>query len=191
MANTTTRMTTGPAEAQIQFDPAGTPGAFVELGYSEEGFSISERPLMQDVFSDRNGGSSGVPVDTQIFGVLGTIRGKLTEFNYTTLKRLKAFASKTALTDGQVPTPGTLLLKDAEQFRLLLEGTKDAAEVVGGTPVAEVITPLNFNVCLFKDAVDFNVGSKVTAVEIVITAYTFIDADDSDKLKLYNRDTVV
>jgi hypothetical protein len=191
MVTSTTRMVTGPCNAKIQLDPTNvTPNAFVELGFSEDGFQVTERPMMNDVFSDRNGGTSGEPVDVQYMGMVATIRGKLTDFDLTQLKRLRQIATKTALVDGQVPEPGCLLVAEGEIFRLLLEGTKDAAAIVAGGTLGDYITPLNFRSVLIRDAIDYNIGSRVAAVELVMTAYTFVDADDSDKRKLWNRDTV-
>jgi hypothetical protein len=189
MATSTTRMVTGPCLATIQLDPTnGTPTSLLELGYSEDGFSISERPLTNDVHSDRNGGTSGEPIDVQFMGVVATIRMKLTDFDFTQLKRLKQWASKTVLNDGQVPEPGVLLIADTEFFRLILQGSKDTAAIAAGGLTTDYQTPLNFQKCVLKDTVDYNVGSRVTAVELVMTAYTFEDAGDSDKRKLYNRD---
>ena len=65
MVTTTTRMATGSVLAKVQLDPENaSPNAFVELGYSEDGFSISERPLLNDVYSDRLGGTSGETCST-------------------------------------------------------------------------------------------------------------------------------
>lgn len=192
MVTTTTRMATGSVLAKVQLDPENaSPNAFVELGYSEDGFSISERPLLNDVYSDRLGGTSGEPVDVQHMGVVTTIRGKLTDFDYTQVKRLRQYETKTlVVSEGMTPTPGCLLLATGNYFRLLLEGVKDAEAIIGGGTVGDYLTPLNFMRCLLRDSSDQNVGSRVTAIELVITAYTFEDLNDSNRLKMWNRDTV-
>lgn len=187
---TTVVHTTGPVLAKIQFDPGnGTPPAFVELGYSEDGFSLSERPLTVDVHSDSNGGLQGNPIDVQYMGTVYTIRGKLNEYEITTIKRLRQITTQTALADGEVGSTGCLLLADEQQFRLLLQGSKDTAALDASVAQTALQTPLNFLNCIIRDVIDITVGSKVTSVELVITAYPFLDATDS-KRKIYNRDTV-
>ena len=186
----TTRQSTGRVFGKVQFDPTnGTPLAFSNLGYSVDGFTLSERPLINDVYSDRNGGSSGEPVDVQLMGKIATLRGRTSDFDHATVARLRQVATKTLLSPGQVPEPGCLLGAEGEYFRLLLEGEKDTAALSGGGDEADFITPLNFNIVVPRDVTDIMLGSKVTEVEFVFTCYTFIDAGDSNKRKLWNRDT--
>lgn len=188
---TTTTHTTGRVLPSVQFDPTNvTPNAFVELGYSEDGFSISERPLTVDVHSDRNGGLQGAPVDIQYMSSVATIRGRLTEFEMATIQRLRQVATKSLLTDGQIPTPGCLLIKEGEYHRLMINGDKDVSAAGGGAAQNTLLTPLNFNIVILREVIDVTVGSKVSAIDLTFSAYPFEDADDSDKLKLWNRDTV-
>jgi hypothetical protein len=186
---TTVVHTTGPVTAKIQFDPGNaSPPAFVDLGYSQDGFSLSERPLMNDVHSDSNGGLTGNPIDVQYMGTVYTIRAKLLEFEWTTVKRLRQIATKTALADGEVAATGCLLLAEEQQFRLLLEGAKDTAALDNAVNQTALATPLNFLNCIVRDVIDVTVGSKVTEIDLVLTAYPFIDAGDSNLRKIYNRD---
>lgn len=183
------RHVTGPCHASIQFDPTISAPAFVDLGYSEDGFTITEQPLTVDVFSDRNGGTQGEPIDVQLMGKVAIIRGRITDFNMTTMSRLRQVATKTLLAPGRVPTAGMLLFNEGEEFRLLLQGTKDTAALSAAAPAEEpdILTPMNFNRVLFRDAWDIQSGSRVLSIELSMKAYSFVDSDTFRKI--WNRDT--
>jgi len=186
--------TTGPVPLVVQFNPEDAPvppaeakTGLLTLGYSEDGLTISERPLRSDVHSDRNGGLNGEPVDDQFFGVEVMIRGKLTEWDRNVMKRIRSFLPNSAGSDGEVKDIGCLTLSENQFFRLLLYGEKDKKAIDAGGTVGDYTTPMNFRRVRPNDVNELTIGSKVTEVQIHFRAYMFTDAADADKRKIWNR----
>lgn len=95
----------------------------VQLGYSEDGFSVNVQPFFDRVSSDDFGGRQGPPADEQLLAGIGTIDGAMTKYVKAELDKLSSFQK--AGTAGIFPPIGTFIRQDAKFAVLILAGIND------------------------------------------------------------------
>jgi hypothetical protein len=178
---------TGPAVVKVNFRTAGT-NVWTTLGYTVDGVSPTFQSFDVDVYSDRLGGSQGVPVDKQKMGALAKIPLQLVEFNETALKQLLQFQTAvpnvsagvaTPLTAGRIGNIGCLQSQKGATVQLLVLGAKDEAELADDAG-AVTLTPINFPNCFLDEPFEIPVGSKNTIVSLGFTALPFTAWDTAN-----------
>lgn len=109
-----------PGPATVKID-AGQGAGLETLGLCVEGVDIDEEVYLEDIQGDANGGSNGPPIEIAYFGEIARVRTELNKFDSAVAAKIDTrLPSKTA---GAIGTVGTLLLANAEYFRLLIVPT--------------------------------------------------------------------
>jgi hypothetical protein len=171
---------TGPAKVSVNLRDAGT-NVLVDLGWTSDGVEPRFISPMRAVTSDRQGGSEGTPVDYQRFGESAKIDLQLVEYNLTALLSLKnrhtstadvTTGVQTAVTSGKITNIGCLESQKGSSIQLIIQGTKDAAEILaGGSPLT--LSPMNFPNCFLDGDFVIPTGSKNSVVSLSFTALPF------------------
>lgn len=154
----------------------GSANALVDLGYTVDGVEIEENEFVEDVKSDRYGGSGGPVIDVQFLGMGAIINLNLVEFDPEVFAKMQsrlATDSTISANPGRVTTPGTLLFAGGGLFRTCLIGTKDAAAIVadGAIDLDKLLTPRNYPFSRVVQAIGYNVGTRHAKARVRIEAY--------------------
>lgn len=139
--------------ASCNFD-TGTSNALELLGYTRNGVEITDNGYFLDVHTDLDGGDDGPPSDSQYLGGTCTIRMEFTK--YDDAVRAKIDTRLYGGTSGTNGAAGTLMIQGAKTFRVCIF-----------TPT----TPYNFPICMLRDPIDLNKGTKYSTLVIIATAY--------------------
>ena len=139
--------------ATIKVD-TGSVNALEILGWTADGAHIDFEGFFLDVPTDENGGESGPPADIQYLGETARIRLELTKWDTTVEDKITSRVRGTSA--GVVATPGTLLIGGGLTTRLLILTTA---------------RPINFPVCVFREPIEINKGTKYSRLVISATAY--------------------
>ena len=146
------------------------------LGYTEDGIQVQHIPMYRDIFSDRNGGVEGSPIDRQFMSEQARLPIQLVEFEPQIMRRMLHIIAgdgslgETTREIGELPPAGGLQAAENVAFQVVLIGSKDQAALVTD-PVtstagndtdsgAQVITPLNYLNCFFDGPIEMMAGSK-------------------------------
>lgn len=133
----------------------GSASALESLGYSQNGVTISENPIVVPIPGDQGGGDEGIPIDFQTLGQTDTIRIELTKYDEAIADKIRTLA-RGSVTAGNVPTPGTLVFANTYYFRLLILTTNYIR---------------NYPVVLFREPREINRGTRFSKAIFVGTAF--------------------
>ena len=115
------------------------------LGYSADMADATDQSFWHDVPGDLHGGPQGPPIDSQYLGQITRIRLELSKFDASVANKVRArlnAATAGTIADANI---GDLALQDSKTIRLLLSSAGD---------------PINFPLCMVKDAVEMARGTK-------------------------------
>lgn len=192
---------TGPVKVSVNLRTAST-NVWTELGYTSEGVETRLISPHRPVYSDRMGGSEGVPIDYQQMGQMAKVSLQLVEFNHNALLALKqahnatadvATGVRTDITQGKISNLGCLITQKGASLQFILEGQKDTAELGGGAAIT--LTPMNFPNCVIDEDIVIPTGSKNSVVTMGFTAFPFVGWDTGNSgagnTWLYNQSTTL
>lgn len=144
----------------------GSAGALESLGYTRDGATIRLQDYFLDVKTDDTGGEAGPGSDTQYMGAMAHISLELTKWDVTISDKLvnRINATTTTLTGtftsaGTTPTGalGGLMIGSASYVRLLIHSPT---------------RPLNFPVCVIREPIELNSGTKFSTLRIEAQAWS-------------------
>jgi hypothetical protein len=95
-----------------------------QLGFCEDGVTVSLDPRWDEIFSDDFGGRGGPPSDAQFLGATGSVQMVFTKYNKTYLDNLSCFTSAALTTPakGLLPAIGSFARQDSLGALLKLIG---------------------------------------------------------------------
>lgn len=171
---------TGPVKVSVNLRTAST-NVWTELGYTSEGVETRFISPHRPVYSDRMGGSEGVPIDYQQMGHMAKVSLQLVEFNHNALLALKQAHNATAdvsgagvrtdVAQGRINNLGCLITQKGASLQFILQGQKDTEELAGGAAIT--LTPMNFPNCVLDEDLVIPAGSKNSVVNLGFTAFPF------------------
>lgn len=127
-----------PGVASI-YTGTGSVNAKQLLGYSVNGVEIRAENLWEDIPGDQGGGEGGIPIDIQMFGQIHRIHLELSKWDTAVLTLLEAAVNAngtlTTIVAGTSPSPGSLVLGNSAQFRLLI-WPASAASLIRNYPIS-------------------------------------------------------
>lgn len=169
----------------------GSSNALVDFGYSIDGVEIEDTEFVEEVKSDRYGGSRGASIDVQQLGLGAFINMTVVEFDpelFIKLQSRMATNATISANPGRVPTPGTLLFANGGLFRTTLIGTLDAAAIAanGAIDLDTLLTPRNYPFTRVVQAIGYNLGSSHAKAKIRLEAYQGVV---SSNVVVWNRAT--
>jgi hypothetical protein len=95
----------------------------IDLGYSEDGFSVRVEPFFDKVHSDDFGGRAGPPADEQLLAGIAIIEGDFTKYVKAEMDKLSSFQK--GGTAGVFPNIGSFVRQDGLLAELVLDGVND------------------------------------------------------------------
>lgn len=118
-----------------------------QLGFCEDGVTISLEPFFDEIKSDDFGGRSGPPSDAQFLGAIGTVQMLFTKYTKLYLDNLSCFtgAALTANNKGLLPAIGSFVRQDSLGAQLKLNGPGEN---------------LSFAFAFLKDRYEMNSGTR-------------------------------
>jgi len=136
----------------------GSGGTLEPLGYTRDGCSLTFESFVYEVHSDDYGGESGPPIDIQYMGETVRIRLELTKYDEAVADKIRCRLR--GGTAGTVGATGSLMLSSngvtSLAYRICLISTT---------------RPLNFPICVFKEPIEINKGTKFSTLVLDGTAY--------------------
>jgi hypothetical protein len=156
----------------------GSANALQTLGYTVDGTQITAEKIWEDVPGDQGGGEGGIPIEFQMFGIIHRIHLELSKWDTAVLALLETAINTngtlSTITAGKSPVPGSLVLANSAQFRLLIN------------PPNESTLIRNYPLALPREPQVFNAGTKWARLVMDWVAYP--DLTQSPPL-LYNSTT--
>ena len=99
------------------------------LGFSEEGCTISIQPRWDDIYSDDMGGTRGVPSDSQFLGATGSVDLVFTKYDKINMDKIASFTSGTLASGnafrGVYPILGSFARQDGMSGSLLIQAPRE------------------------------------------------------------------
>lgn len=141
------------------FDSEGnaTATVLIPLGTATDTISVSQRPYLKDIHSDRNGGQEGPPSEIQYLGEIINISLALQSWNTAAIAILRRYAVNATRGTILQAEVGAMMLK-SRSIRLLIN-------------TADTVDIRNFWCCLVRDPQELGIGTKWSEMRLNFTAY--------------------